>query len=161
MARKSKVAKKSKVAARKEAKRLLAGKTRKPVAKPADHRVRRGVEAVPPAGRPKVVEVMYMPEEHGPEMTVVDGIPFRAFEPTVVPVDRQNMLVTLSQNPFFTVDGKLTPEQKTRMKLWRTKREHEEKLNDLQKAHEAKMASLRSGPDATNLTPNTNPPRTS
>lgn len=161
--RKTKVSRKAKV---KEAKRLLAGKVPgKPVAKPADHRIRRGKDAVPPAGRDKVVEVMYMPEENGPEMTVVDGIPFRAFEPTVVPVERQNMLVTLSQNPFFNVDGKLTDAQKSRMKLWQTKRAHEEKLDDLNKAHEAKMASLR-GPDLGPGSPGapgvpSNPPRTS
>lgn len=135
------------------------------VSKPEDHEVKRGLAAIPPAERKNYVEVMYAPPENEAEQVVVDGIPFKAYEPVALPVVRENMFQTLSQNPQFVVmrdGGKLSDEQKKQQKLWDQKRTHQANIAKLDRDHRDKMAKLR-GPSEDPLpgASNRNPPRTS
>lgn len=130
----------------------------------ADHRQVRGVAGVPAAGKSKVIEVTYAPPDGEAQLTTVDGIPFRAYEPVAIPVDRQNTIQTLSQNPHFTV-GK--PNKKSKdYQTWLLRQKHDHERTIMQERHNKEMTKLRGAGytadgDLLPAGTNQNPPRTS
>lgn len=137
------------------------------VHKPEDHEVKRGLAAIPAAERKNFVEVVYAPHEDEAEHVVVDGIPFKAYEPVALPVTRENMFQTLSQNPQFVVmrdGGKLDEKQLKGKKLWDERRTFEANKAKLQREYDDKVAKLKGPAGAGEPLPGgvqRNPPRTS
>jgi hypothetical protein len=78
---------------------------------------------------PQITELIYMPGPGDNDTAIVDGVEFKAYEPTKVEGARAYLGGKLHANPFFSSSQDKKSDHDDRKKAWEANREAKKKLD--------------------------------